>query len=370
MKRILCIVGGMNPGGAETFLMKIYRTLDKNEFQMDFAVGVKKEGYYDSEIIEMGGKVFHITPKSEGFFRNFYSIRDLVRNENYKYVLRTSQHSLSALELLAAKQGGATVRAFRSSNTNTTSAGGKDLMLHKICSFMPNLFANVRLAPSTEAAEYMFGKNSIKKGKANLLHNGVDLSIYKYSEDNRASIRKEFNLQDKLVVGHVGRFSAQKNHEFLIDIFKRIHDYNQNAVLFLAGDGELRDSISEKAEKLGIGESVVFAGIRSDIPAILSAFDVFLFPSFYEGMPNTVIEAQATGLPCVISDTITKEANITNLVKYMSLSESVETWAESTLDSISTEGIRQNTQELFIENKYDILSVTNEFLRLMNLGGD
>ncbi len=363
VKRLLCIVGSMNAGGAETFLMKLYRNLDKKKYQMDFAVAVQEKGYYDDEIIAMGGKIFHITPKSQGFFKNFSSMVRLVRNEKYKYVLRTSQHSLSALELFAAQLGGAKVRIFRSSNSNTTTGRGKDLMLHKICRFMPRVFANVKIAPSTAAAEFMYGKNCIERKKAFLVHNAIDLNVYKYNSENVDKIRREFNLEDKFVVGHVGRFNQQKNHKFLLEIFKKIKEKNNNAVLMLVGTGELKNQIDDKIEEMGISDSVIFTGVRSDVPDLLSAMDVFVFPSLYEGMPNVVIEAQATGLPCIIADTITKEADITGLVNYMSLQTSAKEWAEKVGKSINTE--RVDTKENFIKNGYDIRGVTGEFVKLV-----
>ncbi len=332
MKRLLCIVGSMNAGGAETFLMKIYRQLDKTKYQMDFAVAVQDKGFYDDEITSMGGKIFHITPKSDGIIKNFCSIKNLVKNESYKYVLRTSQHSLSALELLAAWMGGAKKRVFRSSNSNTTTGGGMDLILHKLCMFMPRMFANVRIAPSTEAAEFMFGKGCIERGEAIIIHNGVDLNIYCYSDIAREEVRKEFGGQDKIVIGHVGRFNQQKNHRKLIEIFNNLRNENLNSVLVLVGKGELESDVREQVKKLGLKDSIFFLGVRNDVPRIMSGMDIFVFPSLYEGMPNTVIEAQATGLPCVISENITKEAKITDLVEYLALSEDNMVWTKTILD--------------------------------------
>lgn len=330
MKRLLCIVGGMNAGGAETFLMKVYRALDKTQYQMDFAVAIKDKGFYDDEILSMGGKIHHIVPKSEGFLKNFLDIKRIVKENGYKSVLRTSQHSLSALELLAARLGGAKKLIFRSSNSSTTTGKGLDLLLHKICKFMPRFFANVRIAPSNEAAEFMFGKKCIKKGVAKIVHNGIDLNFYKFSENGRLKIRKEFNLEKKFVVGHVGRFNQQKNHAFLIQVFNELQKKMDEARLLLVGKGELESEIKELCESLNISSKVVFTGVRNDIPDIMSAMDVFVFPSLYEGMPNTVIEAQACGLPCVVSDVVTKEANISGYVKYVSLESSAEQWISET----------------------------------------
>ena len=364
MKRLLCIVGSMNAGGAETFLMKVYRQLDKSKYQMDFAVAVDEEGFYDKEIIAMGGKIHHITPKSMGVLKNFNSIKKLVHDENYEYVLRTSQHSLSALELLAAKQGGAKVRVFRSSNSNTTSGSQKEMILHKICGFMPKYFANVRIAPSTEAAEFMFGKKCIQSGKAKLIHNGVDTSVFCYNKDARERIRKEFKVEkNDFVVGHVGRFNQQKNHKYLIKVFAGVLKNNPSSKLILVGIGELESKVRKQVHELGIENNVIFTGVRKDIPEILSACDVFVFPSFYEGMPNTVIEAQAVGLPCVISDQITREADITGLVNYLKLDD-IDGWVEKILEFRNLK-VDRYTKDKFVIKKYDINVVVKDFEALI-----
>lgn len=362
MKRLLCIVGSMNAGGAETFLMKVYRQLDKTRYQMDFAVAVQEKGFYDDEIVSMGGRIFHIKPKSEGVIKNFNSIRRLVKNERYRYVLRTSQHSLSALELFAAWMGGAKVRVFRSSNSNTTTGSGTDLKLHKLCMFMPRWFATIRIAPSTEAADFMFGKDCVLKRRALLVHNGIDLSLYHYSEEARKSIREELGVEDKYVVGHVGRFNQQKNHKKLVEIFSELKSLRPNAFLLLIGKGELEEDVRKLVQRKGLTDSVLFLGVRKDVPRILCGMDVFVFPSLYEGMPNTVIEAQATGLQCLISDTITREANITGLVHYLPLSDS-HMWV-SFIERLP-HGPRTTPVQEFKSNCYDIDSVSGQFVDLV-----
>ena len=365
MKRLLCIVGSMNAGGAETFLMKIYRQLDKTKYQMDFAVAVAEEGFYDKEIIKLGGKTYRITPKSDDLLKNFIEIKKFVKNEHYNYVLRTSQHSLSALELLAAKWGGAKVRVFRSSNSNTTTGSKKQMLLHKICMFMPRHFANVRIAPSTEAAEFMFGKGCVAKERAFLLHNAVDTSIYEFISELREKHRTKFNITDKFVVGHVGRFNQQKNHIFLLQVFQNVLQLIPNSVLLLVGIGELMNDVKQMADDLNISDHIIFTGVRSDVPELLSAMDVFVFPSLYEGMPNTVIEAQATGLPCVIADTITREADITGLVNYLPLGDA-ELWANKVVETHNQK--RKNTKNCFACYKYDIKSTTDEFVQIIFRG--
>lgn len=363
MKRLLCIVGGMNAGGAETFLMKLYRKMDRTQFQMDFAVATADTCYYDDEILSMGGRIYRISPKSAGIVRNFRDIKELVQRERYIYVLRTSQHSLSALELLAARMGGAKTTIFRSSNSNTTTGAGRDLLLHRICRFMPLWNANVRIAPSTEAAEFMFGKNCVIKGSATILHNAIDLSVFHYDINAGTCIRNELKIPaDTTVIGHVGRFNQQKNHTFLLDIFNEYNRKNKNSMLLLVGKGELESAMKQKASELGISDKIIFTGVRSDVPALLSAMDVFVFPSLYEGMPNTVIESQATGLPCIISDKITREADITGLVHYLPLGDA-GVWANY-IDQLP-QVTRETPIHKFKENCYDIETVTEQFVNLI-----
>lgn len=352
----------MNAGGAETFLMKIYRAVDRTKYQFDFVVATNEKCFYDEEIISLGGKIFHILPKSSGMLRNFFSIKSIVKKNGYKSVLRISQHSLSALELLAAWMGGAKKRGFRSSNSNTTTGSKKSLFLHNFFKFMPKLFANVRFAPSSEAAIYMFGKRMVKNKKVQIIPNGLDLSVYKFDFRERERVRKEFQIDNRFVVGHIGRFNQQKNHPFLIKVFIEIKKIKPSSVLLLIGTGENENQIRQDVINYGLQNSVIFCGIRADIPALLSSMDVFVFPSFYEGLPNTVIEAQACRLPCVISDSITREARITNIVRYMSLYDTPEEWAKAAL---SFDKQRVDTYMDFVTHNYDIYNSAKSFVELL-----
>lgn len=215
-------------------------------------------------------------------------------------------------------------------------------------------YVDVKIAPSMLAAEYTFGKRDVRNGLVYILPNGLELKKFQFSEEGRLKIRSEFGIPaDAFVVGHVGRFNKQKNHLFLLDIFKKLYKRKKNAVLLLVGSGELESAMRDKVVQYGLEKMVFFAGVRFDMPNLLSAMDVFVFPSLYEGMPNAVIEAQACGISCYVSDSITKEANITGLVRYLSINNS-DVWVES------LESLKQNkfvdTHNFFIEKKYDIQS--------------
>lgn len=363
MKRLLCILSGMNAGGAETFLMKIYRNLDQTKYQIDFCINVKEKCFYEDEIMSMGGTVYRIPSKSENIKAFKKHLAAIVANKSYYYVLRITSSAMGFMDLKVAKRAGAVVCCARSSNA---SDGGslKSRVLHRLGRVLYNRYVDVKIAPSDLAAIHTFGNKDYKTGRVNILHNGVDIDNFKYSPEERENIRREFHVSSETrLIGHIGRFDKQKNHIFLLKIFQRINAIDANTKLLLVGKGPLEEKMRKKAYELGILDNIIFSGCRSDVPALLSAMDVFLFPSLYEGMPNTVIEAQATGLPCIISNTITKEADITGLVTYMSLDQSADVWAEAVLEHIQTE--RVDTRHIFIDQKYDIQSVVGEFVRLV-----
>ena len=360
MKRLLCIVSSMDRGGAETFLMKVYRKIDKTKFQMDFCVSKQTPGFYDEEIKSLGGKIFYIPPKSKNPFKNFLEIKRIVKRENYNSVLRTSQQSLATLDLLAAKFGGAKKLIYRSSNAGLT--GGKiSIFINKIFSFLPKIIPNVKIAPSTEAAEFVFGKKSVKKNKVFILHNALDYEQFQFREVVRTKIRKQLKIDNKIVYGHVGRFNIQKNHEFLIKVFLEINKKNPDSVLLMIGEGEEKEKIKKMVEDLNLKNQVIFLEPKPNINEYLMAMDTLIFPSFFEGMPNVVIEAQATGLKCFVSDSITKEANITGLVKYISLNQTSKEWANTILKDKDFE--RKDTKKHFLKNKYMVEQITEEFIK-------
>ena len=344
VKRLLCIVSSMDTGGAETFLMKIYRGLDKTKYQMDFVVSA--DGFYDNEILSLGGRIHKIPLRTKEPLTVYKQIKNIVKQNKYEVVLKLGNSPLCVLDLIAAKMGGAKICAMRSCNA-LTNLSFKQKLLDLVFRPILNLVASVKLAPSDLAAIYTFGEKKFQNDEVNILHNGVDLGVFHYDADARTKIREEFSLDDSLVVGHVGRFSKQKNHKFLLPVFADIKKKNNNAKLLLVGTGELESQIRTQAKELGISDDLVFAGVRSDVPALLSAMDVFVLTSLYEGMPNTIIEAQATGLPCIISDTITRQANITGLVSYLPLNQDVEVWADKAL--LASAQLRKDTTDDFLE---------------------
>ncbi len=361
MKRILCILSSLDAGGAETFLMKVYRTLPTQEYQMDFIVSVDG-GCYTQEVLERGGRIHTIPLRTQDPVGAFRGIWKVVRDNGYDSVLKLGETAIAAVDLIAARLGGARVLAMRSCNA-LTGLSASSAIAHRLLRPVLNRVANVKLAPSMLAAEFTFGARAAHTD-VQLLNNGLDLNVFRFDSEGRSRIRQEFHLEDRFVVGHVGRFHEQKNHKFLLEAFREIRLLRSDAVLLLVGVGALEDQVRAQASALGITEHVIFAGARFDIPQLMSAMDVFVFPSFHEGMPNTVIEAQSTGLPCVIADTITREADITGLVAYLPLTDTAQTWAEHALAAAMQ--ARRDTRADFIAHGYDIQSVAGKFIKLLS----
>ena len=362
MKRLLCIIDSLNVGGAETFLMKVMRCLPPEEYAFDFIVS-KDGGVYEQEILDRGGKIFVVPPRRQNLSAAWKRIRAIVKDNGYSYVFRLGDSPVVGLDLLAARRGGARHLSFRSCNA-LTGLSFKERALNAVTRPILNRITETKIAPSMLAAEFTFGARRARS-EAHILHNGVDLKRFCYDVQGREAIRAEFGLQDRLVVGHVGRFHKQKNHRYLLEVFAKIARNRDDAALLLIGTGEDRDRIDEWTRELGLEGRVILAGQRFDIPQLLSAMDVFVFPSLHEGMPNTVIEAQATGLPCVIADTITTEANITGLVQYLSLSLSPEEWATVAVEA--AKGPRKDTHRDFLEHGYDIERVAYELVSLLTM---
>lgn len=363
MKRLLCIISGMNAGGAETFLMKIYRKIDRTQYQFDFCINIPEKCYYEDEIKLLGGKIYRIPSKSENHKEFKRQLAELIKNGKYKYVLRVTSNAMGFWDMKIAKKAGAERCCVRSSN----SSDGTKLSMkiaHCFGRIFLSKYVDVAIAPSDLAARYTFGKKAYKTGKIKIINNALDLEVYSYSEAGRKKIREEFEIpENEFVVGHVGRFEKQKNHMFLIEVFKEILKTTPNARLLLVGIGSKEEQIRKQIVETGIENNVIFAGFRSDVVDLFSAIDVFVLPSFYEGMPNVIIEAQAIGVPCVISDTITRNANITGLVNYVSLAEHPIRWAEIVKKISVNERIC--TKSFFVEKKYDIDTTAKQFVKII-----
>lgn len=324
MIRVLHVVTDMRRGGLETMLMNYYRAIDRKNVQFDFLEHRQEESDYDREIKELGGRIYRI-PRLNPFGVRYKSIlRQFLKKHPEYQIIHVHQDCLSSIVLKEAKRCGVKIRIAHSHS----SSQDKNLKLliklyykRKISGYATDL-----LACSQEAGKWMFCGSDFK-----VLNNAIDTKKYVYSREIREEIRKQFQISEEaLVIGHVGRFCYPKNHTYLLDVFKKISDQTES-ILLLVGDGELRKEIENKILQMKLRGKVILTGVRSDVSDLLQAMDVFVFPSLYEGLPVTLIEAQAAGLPCLISDKVPIECKKTNLVHQISLEEDKTYWANEAI---------------------------------------
>lgn len=325
--RILQVVTIMDRGGIETMLMNYYRNIDRTKIQFDFLVHRQNRGHYDNEIEALGGKIFRlpaIQPKN--LVKYYQQLTDFFRQTKYN-VVHAHIDTLSTLALSAAKKKGIPIRIAHSHNT---SMEFNIKAIFRQCSKMLlNTKCTHRFACGKKAGAWLFGKKFQNNGV--LMNNAIDTYKFSFAENTRQFYRDRFRLKDRYVIGHVGRFSKQKNHKFMIDIFDKVQKLYDKSVLVLVGQGELEPEIKQLVTDLGLNDKVLFLGLRDDIHSLMQVFDVFLFPSLFEGLPVTLVEAQAAGLQCIVSDTVAFEAKITNLVEFISLTQAPGYWAKNIL---------------------------------------
>lgn len=343
--RVLQVVSNMNCGGSQAMLMNYYRNIDRDKVQFDFLEHYQSNAYYDNEITVLGGKIYHLPmmqPFSIAYRRALKQFFDA--HTEYR-VIHVHLNCLCSIVLKEAQKHGVPVRIAHSHST----AQEKDLkypikMFYR--KYIPK-YATHLFACSEAAGEWLF-----RGAKFQILRNAIDAKLYQYNPQKRGEVRKQIGIQENTtLVGHVGRFEIPKNHAYLIDIFSEIQK-RVDAKLLLVGNGPLRGEMEKKAAELGIADNVVFAGERSDVPDLLQAMDVFVLPSTREGLPVTIVEAQAAGLPCLISDKVPIECSVTDLVRQIKLSELPEFWAEKAVKAARRN--RKNTYEEIKTAGYDI----------------
>lgn len=326
MIRILHMIGSLNIGGSQTMIMNIYRNIDKDKIQFDFIVDHENELYFADEIKKMGGKIYFM-PRFTGT-----NIIKIVRswNEFFKKhpeynIIHSHVRSYASIFLAIAKKNG----LYTIIHSHSTSNGnGIKSFIKKILQFPLRYQADYFFACSEEAGKWLYGSKIINTNKFKELNNCIDIERYLPNEETRNIYRKKLNINEKTVIGHVGRFHKSKNHDKLLEIFLKYKNINSNAVLLLIGDGEEKEYIENKILNLGIKKDVILLGDRSDVPELLQAMDLFVFPSYWEGFGIVLIEAQIARLKIIASNSVPKNTCISNNIKYIPIIEDSDYWAE------------------------------------------
>lgn len=329
-KKVLHVLGKLNAGGVESWLINLLKKSNPNKVSHNFLVQKKGEGFYDREVYDFGGVIDNCY--DDNIFLYGYKLYIFLK-KNKPDVVHSHVHTFSGFILFIAFLAGIKVRISHS-HSDTSIKEEKSSFSRKsylyIMKFLIKRFSTFRLAVSEKAALSLYGKDWEKDQNTELMPCGIDTQKY-------LSIRKDDNLRKKFsipenafIIGHVGRFETPKNHSFLIDIFCKSHKKNSNIHLVLVGDGSLKEEIINKVNSLELNNYVHFLGLRKDIPVIMkSLFDIFVFPSLWEGLPLTLIEAQLSGLQCIASNEITKNVDI-GLIDFLDITES-DLWANKIL---------------------------------------
>lgn len=356
-KRVLQVLGGLDRGGAETLIMNIYRTIDRSQIQFDFVIHTKDKGAYYDEIVSLGGRVYmcpRYTGKNHFTYKKWWN-KFFMEHEEYQ-VVHGHVRSTAAIYLKIAKK----YQCYTIAHSHSTSSGnGISAFVKNMMQFPIRHTADSFLGCSQIANEWLFGKKVANDPqRCSILKNGVDLTKYRFDVEIRNEYRKTLGIDTNLVIGTVGRIETPKNPMFMIDVFSEILKKTPDARLLWVGDGTLMPCVKEKLAQLNIKDKVLLVGSKDNVSDYLQAMDVFLFPSLWEGLGMSLIEAQATGLPCVCSEVIPDEARVTDLMIKKRLTDTAEVWANVCL-SVSQKA-REDQSDKIKAADYDIRQVVEQ----------
>lgn len=354
--RILQVFRIMNRGGAETMIMNIYRNIDRSKIQFDFMVHTEDKGDFDDEINFLGGKIYRV-PRYNGINHFKYKKTWNQFFSNHKEYKIIHGHILgpATIYLRIARNHGLTTIAH--SHSTNTRGNIIEKIVKKIMKIPIKYITDYLFACSNEAGKSLYGKKHINEDNFIIIKNAIDTNKYAYDVKIRKKMRELLNVNNNLVIGHVGSFTEPKNHKFLIDIFYEIQKKHQESRLLLLGSGRLEKKVIKKIRTLDLDDKVIVLGNVPNVNEYLQAMDIFVFPSIYEGLPVSLIEAQASGLPCIISNRITSEIVITPIIKKIPLSNTANEWSNIIIQT-EYEG-RTNMVKNVKKENFDIFSSTN-----------
>ena len=368
--RILHAVGGMNRGGIETWLIHILQHIDRDRFKMDFLVHTNDPGDYDQQVRALGSRIIpcHQAHKPLIYGDKF---KRILREYGPYDIVHSHVHHFSGYILRLAKQAGVPIRISHSHNdtaANQAKAGFKRRLYLQLMRSWINRYANAGLACSHQAAASFFGTDWDSDPRWQALYYGIDLNPFQ-QEIDKIALRYKLGIpEDAFVIGHVGRFVEQKNHQFLLEIVAEVAKREPKTRLLLIGDGELRSRIEHQATLLGLRDQTIFAGIRSDVPQLMQIMNRFLLPSLFEGLGLVLIEAQAAGTACLFSDVIPQEVDVVKpLMQRLSLCQTASEWAEALLTQTQQAKIAVTRQDALTKVKTSIFNIETAVTRLEDI---
>lgn len=368
--RIAQIIGKWVGGGVEAVVMNYYRHIDKTKIQFDFICDSDSTNIPYDEIKKLGGRVI-LCPPYQKIFKYIKELKRIFKDNNYK-IVHSNINALSVFPLYAAKKAGINIRIAHSHSTSNKKERKKTLVKNCLKPFSKR-YATDFFSCTEHAGRWLFGDKTFNDGNVMVVNNGIDLDKYLFDEEVRIKKRKELNFKNTdIVIGHIGRFMKQKNHDFIIDVFKKLYEKNNNYKLILLGQGPLQHEIVQKVKALNLENVVFFLGQKDDANKYYQAMDLFLFPSLYEGLGMVTIEAQTSGLPCIVSTEIPQIARVSNNIKFIDLNCPIEKWVDEIISSYSKN--RKVDLKIIKESGYDIKNeakkLERKYLELMGVEQD
>ncbi len=355
--RVLHVVSKMDRAGLESRIMEIYRCIDRKKVQFDFYTYSDEKGFFDDEIKKLGGKVYYGDKSGiRHIITMTTNMKMFLKKHNEYSIIHCHMNQWCGIILKGARQAGVPVRIAHS--RTALKVNSIKNLVKNIIRLSANSEATDRFAVSEKAAHWLFGKKNVKIQNVRIWPNAIDCSKFSFNSDIRNTVRKELNIEDNLVFMHVGNIKPEKNHSFLLDIFSEVKKIRQNVKLVVVGQDYMNGRIQNEAEEKGIKSETLFLGAQTNVNELLQAADLFVFPSIYEGFPGAVLEAEASGLPCLISDTITEEVCLTDNIVRFPLNNSAQEWATKALNMYS--GDRKSNEGKIIDEGYDIRKLSKD----------
>lgn len=332
----IVVTAPLGVGGVTNMMINIQAHIDRSKVNFDYLVYHNRKEPLEEKVFDMGSKklvasVDNVPVRPLRRILRMNEIRKVCKKNHVKILHYNADSAADMTNIIGAKLGGVKYITIHSHNAGFGTAGIGIKLVSALLKPLIPLICDNYWACSDLAAKFLFPKSVIKTGNYEVIPNGIELDKYAYNSVVRKAIRKKLGVENKFVIGHVGRFSAQKNHTFLIDIFNKVYQKDTNTVLLLLGVGELMETIKTKAKDLGIENKIIFYGVSNEMEKMWQAMDIFVMPSLHEGLPVTGVEAQASGLPCIFSDTITREIDVTGKSEFLPLDGTIEAWVDCIL---------------------------------------
>lgn len=351
--KVLYILPEIDGGGVGAVTYNYIKNISLNEFQIDLIVfdsGHKQ--LWHNELIDRGINIYYVTSRPDNLRRHFKEVNSIIRNGKYD-IVHAHMSEWASVYCYIAWRNKVKVRIGHSHIAGSLYSTKKRILL-KLINIILRKSCNGYFACGEKAAEYLWGTKKVNDGQVYVMNNAISSDNFKYDSEKRRELKEKFNINEKIVLGHVGRFNEQKNHKYLIRLFKEINLVNKDIVLVLIGDGELKKQIHEQIKELKLENNVIVLGKRKDVNEWLNVFDLLLLPSLYEGLPVIGIEAQMNGLPILASKGVTEEIEILDTTIRLSLDEDIQLWRDESIKLAMNNTNRIEACRIMKKKGYDI----------------